>query len=114
VSFTESDVEAATLDWFQQLDYACAFGPDIAPDGPNAERPSFADTLLISRLRQALGRINPRIPSHALDDAVRKITRTDGPTLIENNRRLHRMLVDGVDVAYQAKDGRIIHLTSTN
>jgi type I restriction enzyme R subunit len=109
VSFTESDVEQAALDWFQQLDYDYLFGPDIASDGPHPERTSFTETVLTDRLRQALARINPRIPSEALDDAVRKVARTDSPSLIENNRRFHRMLVDGVDVAYQAKDGRIVN-----
>src|SRR5437867_12776492 len=109
MTFAESDVEQAALDSFQELDYACVFGPDIAPDGPHPERPSFAETVLTERLRQALARINRRIPSGALDDAVRKITSTDSPSLIQNNRRVHRMLVDGVDVSYQAKDGRTVH-----
>jgi type I restriction enzyme R subunit len=109
VTFTESDVEQAALDWFRQLDYAYIFGPDIAPDGPHPERTSFAETVLTERLRQALGRINPRIPSEVLDDAIRKVARTDSPSLIQNNRRFHRMLVDGVDVGYQARDGRIVN-----
>ncbi len=104
VTFTESEVELATLDWFHQLGYSRLFGPDIAPDGPSPERHSFAEVVLVERLREALARINPTIPGDALDEAVRKVTRTESPNLLENNRRLHQMLADGVDVAYQTRD----------
>src|SRR5262249_14163908 len=45
----------------------------------------------------------------ALDEAIRKVTRTEIPSLVENNRRFHRMLVDGVPVEYREHDGRIVH-----
>ena len=35
---TEDTEEQATLDWFQQLGYALAHGPEIAPGEPKAER----------------------------------------------------------------------------
>jgi type I restriction enzyme R subunit len=47
------------------------------------------------------------LPSEALDDAFRKLTRTDGATLEARNRSVHRLLVDGVIVEYRARDGRI-------
>jgi type I restriction enzyme R subunit len=47
------------------------------------------------------------LPTEALDDAFRKLTKTDAPTLVERNRALHRMLVDGVNVEYRRKDGSI-------
>ena len=34
-------------------------------------------------------------------------TRTDAPSLVERNRAVHRMLVDGVTVEYRRKDGSI-------
>lgn len=46
-------------------------------------------------------------PSTAVDDAYRKLTRVAGPTLIERNRALHRMIVDGVTVEYRRPDGSI-------
>jgi ubiquinone/menaquinone biosynthesis C-methylase UbiE len=36
-------------------------------------------------------------PPEAVEDAFRKLTRADTPTLIERNRAVHRMLVDGID-----------------
>ncbi len=38
---------------------------------------------------------------------IRKLTRVDAPSLVERNRAVHRMLVDGVTVEYRRKDGSI-------
>ena len=61
-AFTEYTVEAATLDWFAELGYETLHGPDIAPDEPNAERTSYADVVLVDRLRSAPGAAQPRRP----------------------------------------------------
>ena len=83
-------------------------GPDIACDGPYPERGSYADVLLEERLRSALAALNPDIPAEALEDAFRKVTRPDSPSLIVNNRQFHKMLTEGVDVEYHNEEGRII------
>src|SRR6266702_1058012 len=106
---TESVVEEATLTWLKELGYTALNGPNIAPGEPSAERASYSDVVLAGRLRSALARINPDIPSDALDEVIRKITRSDTPNLFENNRRFHKQLTGGVDVEYHANDGRIIH-----
>ena len=51
--------------------------------------------------------LNPDLPPEALDDAYRKITRVDAPSLLERNRAVHRMLVDGVTVEYRSNDSAI-------
>jgi len=107
-SLTESTVEAAALDWFQEIGYAVLHGPDVAPDELHAERASYGDVMLVGRLRSALARINPKIPEEAREEVIRKVIRSEHPSLIENNRRFHRFLVDGVPVEYQA-DGRTVH-----
>jgi type I restriction enzyme R subunit len=106
---TESVVEAAALAWLESLGYAVLHGPEIAAGMPGAERsdPNYRDVVLERRLRQALMRLNPDLPTEALDDAFRKLTRTDAPSLIERNRAVHRMLVDGVTVEYRRADGSI-------
>jgi type I restriction enzyme R subunit len=63
--------------------------------------------VLLGRLRAALDRLNPNVPAEARDEAVRKVLHPDSPSLIENNRRFHRMLVDGVDVEYRRPDGTV-------
>jgi len=96
--FTESVVEAATLEWFAALNYTTLHGSEIAPDALNAERQTYADVVLITRLQSSLAKINPQIPTDAIEDAIRKLTRSGTLNLYENNRRFHKFLTDGVDV----------------
>ena len=104
---TESEVELATLDWFQQLGYSLLYGPEIAPTEPGAERNSFGDVVLVGRLRDAIDRLNPKIPAEARDEAFRKVLLTDSPSLVANNRKFHHRLRDGVEVEYRRADGSI-------
>lgn len=108
-SFTESVVEEAALAWLKELGYEVLYGPNIAAGEPEAERndPNYRDVVLEGRILQALVRLNPGLPAEALDDAFRKLTRVDAPSLVERNRALHRMLIDGVTVEYRRKDGSI-------
>src|SRR3990170_7635870 len=107
--FTESVVEEAALGWLDGLGYAVLHGPELAVGMPGAERtdPGYGDVILGQRLRQALVRLNPELPAEALEDAFRRLTRSDVPSLIERNRAVHRMLVDGVTVEYRRPDGSI-------
>ncbi len=107
--FAESVVEDAALAWLETLGYAVLHGPVIAAGELTAERsdPNYRDVVLERRLRQALVRLNPDLPPEALQDAYRKIARTDAASLLERNRAVHRMLVDGVTVEYRRKDGSI-------
>ncbi len=107
---TESDVEVAALAWFEELGYTAIHGADIAPEQPNAERQSFADVVLIDRLRSALAQNNPSIPNAALEEALRKVLNAglESPNLFENNRCFHKLLADGIDVEYQSQ-GRVVY-----
>src|SRR4051812_16013653 len=109
-NFAESTVEEATLGWLQALGYEVLSGPATAAEEVRAEQsdPGYRDVVLERRVRQALGRLNPELPPEALDEAFRKLTRGDAPALIERNRAMHRMLVDGVTVEYRRADGLIV------
>jgi len=102
-SFSESIVEQATLEWFEALGYSILNASHIAPAEPNSERETYVDVVLRDRLQTALVTINPDLPLEAIEDAIRKITQTETPSLYENNRRFHKFLTDGVDVEYQAE-----------
>ncbi len=109
MKLNESVVEDAALSWLEALGYTVLHGPDIAVGMLGAERsdPSYRDVMLEGRLRQTLVRLNRDLPADALEDAFRKLMRTDAPSLLERNRAVHRMLVDGVTVEYRRKDGSI-------
>ncbi|HZH41889.1 MAG TPA: type I restriction endonuclease subunit R [Gemmatimonadales bacterium] len=105
--FAESVVEDAALDWLRGLGWQVAHGPDIAPGELGAERKDYGQVVLERRLRDALARLNPALPPDAIDDAFRKLTRPEGPTLETRNRAVHRLLVNGVTVEYRTSDGSI-------
>ena len=100
----ESTLEQTALGWFESLGWQAAFGPDISPDGAALEREDYDQVVLLGRLQTALENINPNIPPDTIREAARKITRAESPSLIENNRRFHRMLTDSVDVEVISED----------
>jgi type I restriction enzyme R subunit len=104
----ESEVEEAALSWLDGLGYSILNGPALAPGEPGAERATYGDVVLVGRLRAALAKLNPAIPADALEEACRRVSRTESPSLVQNNRAFHRMLVDGVDVEY-VTEGRLVH-----
>lgn len=113
MTYNESTLEQATLDWLNSLGYEISFGPDIAFDGVKPERESknYTDVVLRSRLESAIGRINPLIPASAQKEAIDKIIGLpwSKPSLIGVNEAFHNILIDGIDVTYQDKSGLTRH-----
>ncbi len=107
MKFSEDHVEEATLEWLSGLGYTVLHGPDISPDGPSPERTSYDQVILTSRLHKALKRLNPHLPDEALEEVLRKVQQTETPSLVEENRRLHRYLTDGVPVEIAREDGTV-------
>ncbi len=87
--------------------YEVLHGPDIGPEGAAPERGSYDEVLLTGRLREALARLNSHLPAETLEEVLRKVRQTETPSLVEENRRLHRYLVEGVPVEVARKDGSI-------
>jgi type I restriction enzyme R subunit len=108
-NFTESVVEEATLEWLEGLDYTILHGPEIAAGEPTAERDDsgYHDVILERRLRQALERLNPKLPPEALEDAYKRLTVADEPSMVTCNHAIHQRLVEGVTVEYTRPDGSI-------
>jgi type I restriction enzyme R subunit len=106
-SFTESVVEEAALGWFRELGYMVVAGPDMAPETGSKARASYGEVSFPALLHTALSRLNPELPAEAIDDAFRKLTRIDAPSLVARNRAVRRMLVDGITVEYTRADGSI-------
>lgn len=104
---TESTVEEAALAWLAEQGWQVAYGIDASPDGKAPERAAYADVILAQRLAGAVDRLNPAIPADARADAVRRVMAVEMPSLVEENRRLHRLIVEGVPIEYRDADGTI-------
>lgn len=107
MSFTEDLVEQAALGIFQELGWEFADPQLIAPDGPQKARGSYGEVILRDVLASAAQSLNPDIPADALEAALKQVKISETPSLIEENRRIHRLLVDGIDVEYRRADGSI-------
>ena len=107
-TITEADVEQAALDWLDGLGWDVVHGPDIAPGTPGSERDGYGQVVLERRFRDALAQLNPDLPTDALDDVFRRLTRPEGATVEARNRAFHRMLVEGVTVEYRSADNGAI------
>ena len=105
--FTEGHVEQACLDWLGELGYQVLHGSDISPDSDHPERIAYHAVILTERFKTAFHAINPNLSREACEYALRKLEKTDFPNAIEENRRLHRLMVDGVDVDITREDGSI-------
>ncbi|MFD2786212.1 type I restriction endonuclease subunit R [Hymenobacter rubripertinctus] len=98
---TENAIEELAIELLQTLGYQYHYAPDFAPDGPHPERASFADVLLLERLRAAIARLNPTVPAEARAEALRQVQRIASPELLANNETFHRLLTEGVPVGRQ-------------
>lgn len=103
-SITENDIEQIALSYLQNLGYSYILGPDISPDGEHTER-QYNEVVLVTRLRDAIDKLNPNITQDAKDDALKKVLRTDSPNALINNENFHRYLTEGIDVEVRTADG---------
>ncbi len=110
--FTEDTIERAAIEWLTQIGYTHIFGGDIAPGEPRAERGTYHEVILAGRLRSSLERLNAHIPpsvrAQVVDEAIRKVTRTETQNPLLNNHAFHRLLTEGVDVSFR-DHGQIRH-----
>ena len=113
VFISEADVVAALLDQLEGLGYTRLPDSIAGPDGSVPERASYSDVVLMDRLKRAVDRLNPDIPSEARQDALKKIIADETPSLIEENRRIHRALVEGKYLRDALPNASFIGFTGT-
>lgn len=101
LKFDEETLELATLEILGDLGYEHIKGPDISPGGEYPERESYSDVILQDRVKNALFRINRHLPQEALDEAYRQIIAFNSPSLEENNKHFHNLMVNGIDVSFK-------------
>jgi type I restriction enzyme R subunit len=108
MSITEDTVELAALETLAELGWAHLRGSVIAPDGVAPERRSFGDVILNGRLEAAIARLNEDAPDAARNEAMRRVLTGELPSLVEENRRIHKLLTEGVDVEYRGDNGQTV------
>jgi len=96
---TENIIEEFAIEIFDKLGYEYIYAPNIAPDGETPERESYEQVLLLSRLQNAVKRINKSIPADAQAEALKEIQRISSPELLANNETFHRLLTEGIPVS---------------
>lgn len=104
-NYTESELELAAREWFEQIGYEVATEADVSPDSDNPIRDSYGDVVLKERLLSALRQANATLPTEAIEEAFRQITIPQHPGWLENNHAFHRMVTEGVDVQVRQPDG---------
>jgi len=106
ISLSENTLaEQPALEWFRELGYEVAFGPEISPGGLYPERKSFSEVVLKGRLHETLERLNPHLPNDAIDDALHQLLKFDSPNMFVNNHRFHLIAVNGVKVDVTTPEG---------
>ena len=93
--FTEDTYEQALIELFQSLEgkqYRYEYGPDIERD--------YSNPILDDVLQESLLRINPTLPTSAIDNAIKKLHQIEGSSLYECNFKFTQMLQYGIEVQY--------------
>jgi len=98
LGFREDAIESAALAWLETTGWLTLEGTYLAPDGPGAPRGEYRDVVLLSRLEDALYKLNPEVSSDGIASALRKIQDVESQDPLEQNRRMMRLMRDGVDV----------------
>jgi type I restriction enzyme, R subunit len=110
----EADLEDFLMEEMGDLGSDLMHGAQLSPDVKPALRASNRDTILEPVLMDALRAINPGLPERALIDASKKILDPVFTTdVVQENRRLHRLMVEGVKTTYVQdgeERGAIVHL----
>ena len=109
----EDQVEQIAIEWFKELGYDYLLGYDIAPDSADPQRDNYQEVLLPHRLKTALTKLNPTLPSSAINEAIHILQKPQHATLIQNNRAFHQMLLQGILVEVKGDDdtkGEVVKL----
>ncbi|WP_419627961.1 type I restriction endonuclease, partial [Thiolapillus sp.] len=101
----ENDLETACLNWLSDLDYECLTGDDVSAGGSHGARRKYLEVVLRPRLHEALDRLNPSLPSSALEEAVQKIASYGSQSLVDGNREMYEWIRNGVPVEVEDAEG---------
>lgn len=90
--YTEASYENSVIELFEEMGWQHAYGPDIDRD--------YSDPLFESELDESLRRINPDMPSSAIDEALNKLHNFENSELVQKNAVFMDYIQNGVTVRY--------------
>ena len=93
--YTEADYENSIIELFQEMGYQYLYGPDVERD--------FNSPLYEIELVSALQRLNPDMPSDAINDALFKLKNFENAELVQKNEVFMDYLQHGIEVRYTVK-----------
>jgi len=98
---SEAQLETHFMESLAPLGYTLADGADASPEVKDPLRASFRETILAPVLLKSLARLNPDVAKTALEDAARRVTDSVfASDIVQENRRLHDLMVHGVPVTF--------------
>lgn len=90
--YTEASYENSLIELFENMGYSHAYGPDIERD--------FRSPLYDTELESALYRLNPSLPSAAIEDALYRLRNFENGELVQKNRVFMDYLQNGLPVSF--------------
>lgn len=97
--------EKPALDGLRGVGWGYVHGSHLAAEEPGGERSRWSDVVLLNRLRGAIERLNPHLPPESVQRACEIVLTSTSPSVIEDHRDFHELLLSGVPVAYVDADG---------
>jgi len=101
-------VEQPTIELFSELEYETAncFYEKVGSSASTLGRETTAEVILIPKLRRALQKLNPDLPSDAINLAIETLSRDrSAMSLVQADREVYKLLKDGVKISFQNDEG---------
>lgn len=93
--YSEASYENSIIELLESMGYTHVYGPDV-------ER-NHRSYFMADEFRLSIERINPKLPSAAIDEAIFKISNYEAVALLSKNEVFMDYLQNGVQVSYQDK-----------
>ena len=90
--FTEDTYEQAIIELFENMGYDHLYAPDMERD--------YTSPFLDDVLKDSLTRVNPKLPSEAIEDGISKLRNIDSGSLLQKNAVFMDYLQNGITVKF--------------
>lgn len=85
-----------------------AWNDETFGDNGTLGRSDAREVVLTRDLRRAIQRLNPELPTIAVEEAIRKLTQHDfSRSLLTQNQLFYKFIRDGVPVSFRDNTGRL-------